>query len=138
MLNIVVDTNQFLSGFIYHGMTKAVFDLVLDSKLTLSVSTALKQEVLEKLQEFGVSQQVQDEIMLFMETWGILVKPTVKITICRDPKDNFVLELAETAHADYIITRDKDLLDLPNQKWKETQIVKPEAFLLILRNMKVI
>lgn len=136
MLNIVADTNQFLSGFIYHGMTKVVFDLVLDSKLTLYVSPALKEEVLKKLQAFGVSKQAQDEIMLFMERRGILVKPTVKITACRDPKDNFVLELAESAGADYLITRDKDLLDLADQKWKETQIVKPEAFLMLLRKIK--
>lgn len=80
MLNIVVDTNQFLSGFIYHGMTKLVFDLIIDSKLTLYVSLPLKKEVLEKLQVYGVSKQVQDEIKLFMEIRGILVKPTVKIT----------------------------------------------------------
>lgn len=138
MLNIVVDTNQFLSGFIYHGMAKVVFDLILDNKLTLYVSQALKKEVLEKLQESGVSKQVQGEIMLFIETRGILVKPAVKITVCRDPKDNFMLELAETAHADFLVTRDRDLLDLPNQTWKQTKIIKPEGFLPVLRRMQII
>lgn len=133
MLNVVLDTNQFLSGFIYHGMAKLIFDLILDSKLTLYVSPPLKEEVLEKLHVYGVSEQVQDEIMLFMERRGVLVKPTVKITICRDPKDNFVLELAESARADFIITRDKDLLDLPGKRWKITQIIKPEDFLPLLR-----
>ncbi len=56
MLNIVVDTNQFLSGFIYHGMMKTVFDLVLDKKLQLSVSSPLKAEVLKKLQEFNIGE----------------------------------------------------------------------------------
>lgn len=138
MLSIVVDTNQFLSGFIYHGMMKVVFDLVLNNKLTLFVSQTLKAEVLEKLQVYGINEQVQNEIMLFMETRGILVKPTVRITVCRDPEDNFVLELTETAQADYLITRDKDLLDLPNQEWKNTKIIMPEDFLPFLRKKGIL
>lgn len=133
MLNIVVDTNQFLSGFIYHGMMKTVFDLVLDNKLNLYVSPALKAEVLEKLHEFEIHGQVQDEVMYFMETRGILIEPTVKVDVCRDKEDNFVLELAESSNADYIITRDKDLLELENQEWKGSKIMKPEDFLPFLR-----
>lgn len=135
MLNIVVDTNQFLSGFIYHGMMKTVFDLVLDDKLKLYVSPDLKREVLDKLHEFEVSKQVQNEVMYFMETRGILVEPTVKVDVCRDKEDNFVLELAESAHADYIVTRDKDLLELPQKAWKKIKIIKPEKFLPLLRKM---
>lgn len=136
-LNIVVDTNQFLSGFIYHGMIKTVFDLALDNKLKLYVSPDLKTEVLEKLQEFEVSKQVQNEVMYFMETRGILIEPTVKVVVCRDEEDNFVLELAESAHADYLVTRDKDLLELPQTSWKKTKIIKPEEFLPLLRKMSL-
>jgi len=53
-------------------------------------------------------------------------------------KDNFILELAETANVDFIITRDRDLLDLPNQIWKGAKIVKPEAFLPFLRKMELL
>lgn len=137
MLNIVVDTNQFLSGFIYHGMMKTVFDLVLDNKLKLYVSPNLKTEVLEKLHEFEVSKQVQNEVMYFMRTRGILVEPTVKVDVCRDKEDNFVLELAESAHADYLVTRDKDLLELPQKAWKKTKIIKPEEFLPLLRKINL-
>ena len=135
MLNIVIDTNQFLSGFIFHGMMKAVFDLVLDNKLKLYVSPTLKAEVLEKLQGFKVSEQAQDEAIFFIETRGILIEPTVEVTVCRDKKDNFALELAESSHADYLVTRDKDLLELPNGRWKHTTIIKPEDFLPLLRKM---
>ncbi len=138
MISIVVDINQFLSGFIYHGMMKLVFDLVLNNKLTLYVSSILKEEVLEKLQEYGISQQVQDEVMLFMERRGILIEPTVKILVCRDPEDNFVLELAETSQANYLITRDKDLLVLPGKIWKDTKIMKPEDFLPLLRSYNLL
>jgi putative PIN family toxin of toxin-antitoxin system len=136
MLNIVVDTNQFLSGFIYHGMMKTVFDLVLDTKLRLYVSPALKTEVLEKLQEFNVDELARNEVMFFMDLRGILVKPTMKIEACRDKEDNFALELSEESNADYLITRDNDLLDL--HRWKQTKIIKPEDFLPLLRKMNLL
>jgi uncharacterized protein len=40
------------------------------------------------------------------------LEPVVKITACRDPKDDMFLELALTANADCIISRDEDLLVL--------------------------
>lgn len=43
------------------------------------------------------------------------------ITVCRDPKDNFLLALAKDGKADYLITGDKDLLDL--QKFGKTKII---------------
>ena len=138
VLKIVVDTNQFLSGFIYHGMTKIVFDLVLDSKLKLYVSPALKEEISKKLYEFEINERAQNEIKYFIETRGILTEPVVKVDICRDPKDNFILELAEETQADYLITRDKDLLELPGGEWKDTKIIRPEEFLPFLRSLQLI
>lgn len=127
-LNIVVDTNQFLSGFLYHGMMKIVFDLLADDKLLFYVSSTLQKEVLAKLRHFAVNQQEQSNIMAFIKTKGIFIEPTIHITACRDPKDNYLLELAETADADYLITRDKDLLDLPKSRY----------FLPLLRTKKLI
>ncbi len=138
MLNIIIDANQFLSAFIFHGMMKIVFDLVLDNKLKLYVAPALRREVLRKLHEFEVDQQVQEEIMFFIEKRGISITPNVKVTVCRDPEDNYLLELAETSKATYLITRDKDLLELPNKRWKNTKILKPEQFLSYLRRKKLL
>jgi predicted nucleic acid-binding protein len=74
--------------------------------------------------------------MRFVEKKGILVEPTVKIEKSRDSNDNFLLELAETTQANYVITRDKDLLVLEN--WKDTIIIKPEDFLPHLRRLSKI
>lgn len=138
-LKIVVDTNQFLSVFVFRGkLMKLVFELVIYKKINLYISPALRSEVLRKLLYFGVSKQVRDDVMSFVDEKGILVIPTVKVDVCRDREDNFILELAESSQADYIVTRDKDLLDLADQRWKETKIVKPEDFLPLLRKMKLL
>lgn len=49
------------------------------------------------------------------------------ITICRDPKDNFLLALANDGKADYLLTGDKDLLEL--KKFGKTKIEKLTAFI---------
>ena len=41
-----------------------------------------------------------------------LVSPTERIKLCRDPDDDAYLSLAKAAEADYLITGDKDLLDI--------------------------
>jgi uncharacterized protein len=56
-----------------------------------------------------------------------LVEINATIHICRDPKDNMLLELAVSSKADVIITGDSDLLVL--HPFRDIAILKPEAFL---------
>ena len=58
-----------------------------------------------------------------------LVKPTISLSVVHeDPTDNKILECAETAKADFVITGDKHLLNL--KKWKSTEIVTPSEFIV--------
>jgi putative PIN family toxin of toxin-antitoxin system len=49
------------------------------------------------------------------------------VHLCRDPDDNKILECAERARADLIVTGDKDLLSLRTHG--QTRIVTPAAYL---------
>ena len=51
--------------------------------------------------------------------------------VCRDPNDDMVLACALAAVAEYLVTRDKDLLVL--RQYAGIAIVTPEAFLAVLR-----
>src|SRR3954452_18604789 len=89
-LNIVVDTNQFLSVFLFRGqLVKLVFELVLANRMTLAVSPTLRAEVQEKLVFYGASKQTQEDVLAFMDLKGNLVIPTVTVDVCRDKEDNF-------------------------------------------------
>ncbi|MBI2327850.1 putative toxin-antitoxin system toxin component, PIN family [Candidatus Curtissbacteria bacterium] len=129
---------MYLSALLYGGMAEKILDLVADSKLELLVSPELIAEVLRKFQEKGANESMLQRINVFLDYKGNMVIPKVKINICRDPNDNFLLELSQTAEADYLVSRDKDLLELPNHKWKKTKILTPEEFLPILRLQKII
>jgi len=51
--------------------------------------------------------------------------------ICRDPSDDYLLALAAASRADYLVTRDQDLLVL--QRYLDTEIIYPARFLQLLR-----
>jgi putative PIN family toxin of toxin-antitoxin system len=97
------------------------------------VSPTLKQELNRKLEFFGVTKQVRDDVMLFVDTKGISVDHDITINASRDKKDNFLLELSEYAKVDHLVTRDEDLLIF--KKWKESKVIMPEDFLPMLRKL---
>jgi putative PIN family toxin of toxin-antitoxin system len=57
------------------------------------------------------------------------VPVTTTIRRCRDPKDDKFLELAVDGTADWIITGDKDLLEL--SPFQSTSILTPSATLVL-------
>lgn len=55
----------------------------------------------------------------------------VTVKASRDPEDDKFLAAAVEARADYVVTGDKDLLDL--KAYKVVRIITPAQFLRILR-----
>ena len=56
-----------------------------------------------------------EESAAYLATLGAaahVVVPLTIIQVCRDPKDNRVLEAALAGNVDYIVSGDKDLVDL--------------------------
>ena len=60
-----------------------------------------------------------------------LVEVTEHVEVCRDPKDNAVLELAKSGKATHIVTGDDDLLVL--NPFLGVAIMTPDQFLANLR-----
>jgi putative PIN family toxin of toxin-antitoxin system len=57
-----------------------------------------------------------------------IVYPTKKLLLCRDPKDNMVLECCLAAKATHLITGDKDLLEIGETPF-DLKIVTPHDFM---------
>jgi predicted nucleic acid-binding protein len=55
----------------------------------------------------------------------------IKAVIERDPEDNKILACAIAIQADYVITRDLDLLDIG--LYRGIMIIKPEYFIHLIR-----
>jgi putative PIN family toxin of toxin-antitoxin system len=66
------------------------------------------------------------ELLSLFEYYGHLVSVDSTVAVCRDHKDNFLLALAKDGVADYLITGDKDLLDVGT--FEGTRILSFNAF----------
>jgi len=56
-----------------------------------------------------------------------MIEVTAEVHVCRDPDDDFWLELAADASAHYLVTGDEDLLVI--KKYGETEIITVAEFL---------
>ena len=62
------------------------------------------------------------------------VTGNLELKVVRDPKDDKILSAAVEGRVDYIVSRDKDLLDL--KEYQGIKLITPEAFMVILRAIK--
>jgi len=79
----------------------------------------------EKIKKYFPEESVQ-ELIALLETISKNFQITPKNTISRDLKDDFLLDLIEFSNADYLVTGDKDLLDL--KEFKTAKILSPAEF----------
>jgi putative PIN family toxin of toxin-antitoxin system len=56
-----------------------------------------------------------------------VVHPRKRLSLCRDPEDNMLLDCCLAAKADFLITGDKDLLDMKGLPFQLT-IMSPRKF----------
>jgi putative PIN family toxin of toxin-antitoxin system len=57
-----------------------------------------------------------------------IVYPAKRVSVCRDPKDNMILNCCLAAGAEFLVTGDKDLLDIINLPFK-LKIITPNEFI---------
>ena len=97
------------------------------------MSDALSEELGRVLvrSRFDRYVSLEDRIKLFDGLTGDaeLVEITESIQVCRDPKDDRILELAVNGGATYIVTGDADLLVL--NPFRGIEILRPADFLTL-------
>jgi uncharacterized protein len=127
---IIIDTNLWISFLITKDFTK-LDEIIFSRQGILVFSQELLDEFLDvakrpKFRRF-FSPSDTEEILETIDEYADFVKVQTIIDVCRDPKDNFLLSLAIDGNADFLLTGDKDLLDLT--KFGETAIVTISDFL---------
>jgi len=126
---VIIDTNLWIS-FLIGKELHQLKNLIVNEQIQLVISDQLLEELIlvtsrKKLKKYFDQEKVTELITLLT-----LVSKKVKIKridkICRDPKDDFLLALSKEAKADFLITGDKDLLDL--KIYGRTQILTVKTF----------
>jgi len=129
--NIVVDTNVFLSAAINpDGLSAEALYRALEEYQLLH-STQTLEELVTRLNSGKIckysTEKSRNTITSDVEQASKIVEVEHRTTACRDPKDNKFLELAVSGEAKYILSGDKDLLDMG--QCQGIEILSPRGFL---------
>jgi len=126
---LTLDSNVYLSGFVFGGKPKRVLEMAIDGEIEVAVSDPIIQEVRRHLLgKFGWSEPRAAEAIESITEFAKHVTPTEAIdTVPTDPDDNRVLECAVSAGSQTIVTGDDDLLRLV--AFRGIEIVRVADFL---------
>lgn len=103
------------------------FDIYMCEELLTEIVNVARRDKIKKRVSETELQQLLKIIDAFCEKTTI---EHIAESIIRDPKDLYLLSLAETIDADYLVSGDKDLTDL-NQHLR-TRIIKLVDFKLMM------
>jgi len=134
---IIVDSNIWISFLI--GKNLLGLQNYIDSQkikiVTCNEQLTELSEVFKKpkLKKYFTKEQISEFFELLDESSDCILIST-KSNICRDPKDNYLVSLALDSKADFLITGDKDLLEL--NKIGETVVLKYADFDTFISTLK--
>ena len=120
----IFDTGIILQAAINpNGPAAAVCALLDEDKITVYISPRLRSEIetvffrpiVRAKNPQITDSQVEAGLALLDDKAIRIPNPPPRISYARDPKDEPVINLAIHVRANYIVTRDKDLLDLMDE-----------------------
>lgn len=124
MHKVVIDANVILSGVLFGGKPALLLDAIQKQKFTLCLSEKLCDEIFDKLtNKFHVDINILNQVSTIL-SFGDFYMPVKTVQFPLDPDDEYLLELAESCKAHYLITGDKKHI-LPLKKWESTKIISP-------------
>lgn len=123
-MRVVFDSNVLIAAFATHGLCHSLFELCLQGH-EIVVSDDILREVEQGLRrKLNVPAPIVRDVRSYLESHCSLDRPVpVPEGLCRDPKDSAILGLAAGAHAECLVSGDKDLLILA--RYHESAILSP-------------
>ncbi|PKO23264.1 MAG: putative toxin-antitoxin system toxin component, PIN family [Chloroflexi bacterium HGW-Chloroflexi-1] len=136
-MRAVVDTNILVRALIKpKGTVGPVLQTLRNKWYVLLYSDSLLEELLDVLHrphiqhKYHLSEEDIETALAVILLRGEAVVSDRRVTICRDPKDNKVLEVATAGHADVIVSGDEDVSVL--SPFEGIPIVRPAVLLAML------
>lgn len=129
---VVVDTNVLISAIVYGGKPRIITSLIIRGIIKAYISPDILAEVFRVLkQKFLLTTEELLFIELKIKKNFKIIYPTKKISVLADEPDNRIIEAAWEGKCQYIITGDKELLNL--KIYKSIEIINVDHFLDLIR-----
>ncbi|MEK7789040.1 MAG: putative toxin-antitoxin system toxin component, PIN family [Planctomycetota bacterium] len=137
MPKIVIDANVIVSS-LFGGTPRKAFLKALktcDVYISPEIGQELSGLLIELESKLGSAKiRRLRSIIVQLASYAKEVNPSKKLALSRDNKDNAYLNLCLAVRADFLLTGDKDLLEIPIKELKSfclnrLNIVSPNTFL---------
>jgi putative PIN family toxin of toxin-antitoxin system len=115
MYRVVVDTNVVVSAAISVGKSyEFLLNAVLSGKCALVTSDEIINEIREVLcrPKFRLGKNEISSVVSALESLSNIIETKSKFSMAKDPDDDMFINAAYDGGADYIVSGDRDLLDL--------------------------
>lgn len=130
-MKVIIDTNLWISFLIGH-QTQLVRRMLTDLRFDVCVCSRLIEEIRDVASREKISRRVNtadvEDLLAIIHAFCqfVTIEAEVAPAAVRDPKNLYLLALADTIGADYIVSGDADLTDL--SQYNQTKIIKLADF----------
>jgi len=123
VIRIVADANVLVSAALTRSPlapSALVLEAALDGRVVLLSSPMLLSEIMSVLvrprlrRYLSLDEAERFVIDLASQTTHVNDAPLPHPSVCRDPRDDYLVALAVATRADAIVTGDRDLLEMPD------------------------
>jgi len=130
-LRVVVDTNVLVSALLFRGPLARIVEAWEHGRIVPIVSAATFAEF-RRVLGYPKFSLTKEDIVLIVEQHILPFFEVVEVNaqaaqVCRDPQDDKFLACAVAGTADFLVTCDRDLLDL--ERYKGIGIIPPADLL---------
>lgn len=136
MLYAVIDTSMLISFALTAGdITRQIIGAWRAGEFMLLTTPQTRAELRQVLERPHIVTRTKEPLgWLADELERVSVRLPGRLSaagVCRDPKDEIFLACAAEGRAHYLVSSDRDLLDLG--RYQETCILNPGQFLIVLQ-----
>jgi uncharacterized protein len=127
-VTVVIDSSVWISALNYGGTPRLALERAYVTS-QIAICNTIVDEIVKALADKmrWERQRVQQSLQIYLEDAQYVPVSGAISGVCRDPKDDMVLECAVLARAELVITGDKDLLTLG--EYEGIRMLSPRDYL---------
>jgi len=129
-VRVVFDVNVLLRAVIGSARVAAILERAAKMQFITLTSDILDDELAATVRKPRIVEKIEwaayNRLISFLTSVAERVQPGQPFPACRDPKDGYLLAMARDGRADFLVTRDDDLLSIG--RLAACEIATPEVF----------
>jgi putative PIN family toxin of toxin-antitoxin system len=112
---VVFDTNVYVSFLLGKRVTEMLQKHLQDHRVIIVSTTRQIEELVDVLSRSHISKRLDSrkvsDLLSAVSSSSEQAAPSLGLRLCRDAADDYLLDVAASAKAAFLVTGDKDLLD---------------------------